>query len=164
MKSYQLEFKQRLPISINEAWQFFSSPLNLEKITPKEMAFEVTSNKEAALTMYAGLIVTYKVTPLFGLKLNWVTEITHMVEGKYFVDEQRFGPYRFWHHEHHFKEIEGGVEMRDLLTYGMPFGVLGHAVNKLMVANKIQQIFAFRNEKVKELFGNYSTPATYAEP
>lgn len=164
MKSYQLEFKQRLPISINEAWQFFSSPLNLEKITPKEMSFEVTSNKEAALTMYAGLIVTYKVTRLFGLKLNWVTEITHMVEGKYFVDEQRFGPYRFWHHEHHFKEIEGGVEMRDLLTYGMPFGVLGHAVNKLMVANKIQQIFAFRNEKVKELFGNYSTPATYAEP
>jgi ligand-binding SRPBCC domain-containing protein len=160
MKPYQLEFTHRLPISLKDAWQFFSSPLNLAKITPKEMGFEVTSKLERASCMYAGMIITYKVSPLFGLKLNWVTEISHMVEGKYFVDEQRFGPYQFWHHEHHFKEINGGVEMRDLLTYGMPFGVLGKGVNGLLVAKKIQQIFKFRTEKITEMFGDYKSLAT----
>lgn len=160
MKSYQLEFIQRLPISVTDAWEFFSSPANLAKITPKEMAFEVTSKMLPTATMYPGMIITYKVTPLFGLKLNWVTEITHVNEGKYFVDEQRFGPYQFWHHEHHFKEIPGGVEMRDLLTYGMPFGILGRSVNGLLVENKIQQIFEFRKEKVIELFGDYTNSST----
>jgi ligand-binding SRPBCC domain-containing protein len=160
MKSYQLEFTQQMPISLNEAWKFFSSPLNLAKITPKEMAFEVTSGTQHASSMYAGMIIIYKVSPLLGLKLNWVTEITHVVDKKYFVDEQRFGPYQFWHHEHHFTEIPGGVEMRDLLTYGMPFGILGKGVNGLLVANKIQQIFKYRNEKVAEMFGNYISPVT----
>jgi ligand-binding SRPBCC domain-containing protein len=160
MKPYQLEFTQQLPISLQEAWQFFSSPLNLAKITPKEMAFEVTSNIEHASSMYAGMIITYKVSPLFGLKLNWITEITHVAAGKYFIDEQRFGPYQFWHHEHHFREIPGGVEMHDLLTYGMPFGILGKGVNELLVANKVQQIFTFRKKKITEMFGNYTSPGT----
>jgi ligand-binding SRPBCC domain-containing protein len=159
MKSHQLEFTQLLPISLQEAWQFFSSPHNLAKITPKEMGFAVTSKMAEASSMYAGMIITYKVTPLFGITLNWVTEITHIENEKYFVDEQRFGPYRFWHHEHHFKEIPGGVEMRDLLTYGMPFGILGKGVNHLLVANKIQEIFNFRKLKITEMFGVYNSPA-----
>jgi ligand-binding SRPBCC domain-containing protein len=156
MKVYQLEFTQRMPISIDEAWQFFSSPLNLAKITPKEMGFKVTSNNQMAAKMYAGMIITYKVSPLYGINLDWTTEITHVSEGKYFVDEQRFGPYSFWHHEHHFKEIPGGVEMHDILSYGMPFGILGKGVNSLLVAKKVQSIFDYRQEKVIEMFGDYA--------
>jgi ligand-binding SRPBCC domain-containing protein len=159
MKAYQLEFTQLLPITLDEAWAFFSSPLNLAKITPKEMAFEVTSNPNHASKMYAGMIITYKVRPLLGVALDWVTEITHVEDKKYFIDEQRFGPYQFWHHEHHFRAIQGGVEMRDLLTYGMPFGPIGKGANKLFVASKIQEIFRYRTEKVIELFGDYKLPS-----
>jgi len=153
MKSYQLLFKQNLPISLVEAWDFFSSPLNLEEITPDEMAFIVTSKLDKNTKMYPGMIITYKVSPIFGIKLNWMTEITQVEEGKYFIDEQRFGPFSFWHHQHHFKAIDGGVEMTDILTYGLPLGFLGTIAHKLLVGKKIKSIFKFREEKVKELFG-----------
>lgn len=153
MKSYQLLFKQNLPISLVEAWDFFSSPLNLEEITPDEMAFIVTSKLDKNTKMYPGMIITYKVSPIFGIKLNWMTEITQVEEGKYFIDEQRFGPFSFWHHQHHFKAIDGGVEMTDILTYGLPLGFLGTIAHKLLVGKKIKSIFKFREEKVKALFG-----------
>lgn len=153
MKSYQLIFKQNLQISLAEAWDFFSSPLNLEEITPDDMAFIVTSKIDKNTKMYPGMIITYKVSPLFGLKLNWMTEITQVDDQKYFIDEQRFGPFSFWHHQHHFKAIDGGVEMTDILTYGLPFGFLGNIAHSLLVGKKIKEIFRFREEKVKELFG-----------
>jgi len=155
MKSYQLTFEQLLPIPIEEAWRFFSSPSNLAKITPPEMAFTVTSDKKQAERMYPGMIITYKVSPLLNIKLNWMTEITHVSEGEYFIDEQRFGPYEFWHHQHHFKQIEGGTAMHDILTYGLPLGPLGQLANSIFVENKIKQIFEFRKIKVNELFGTY---------
>lgn len=155
MKAYQVNFKQQLPISLSQAWEFFSSPLNLAEITPDDMAFIVTSKLDSNSKMYPGMIITYKVSPLFGIKLNWMTEITQVEEGKYFIDEQRFGPFKFWHHQHHFKAIDGGVEMTDILTYGLPFGLLGKLAHGLMVRNKIKEIFAFREQKVKELFGIY---------
>jgi ligand-binding SRPBCC domain-containing protein len=155
MKSYQLTFEQLLPITIDEAWSFFSSPSNLAKITPPEMAFTVTSDKTQAERMYPGMIITYKVSPLLNIKLNWMTEITHVAEGEYFIDEQRFGPYEFWHHQHHFKQIEGGTAMHDILTYGLPLGPLGQLANSIFVENKIKQIFEFRKIKVNELFGIY---------
>jgi ligand-binding SRPBCC domain-containing protein len=153
MKAYHLRFSQQLPVSLKEAWDFFSSPLNLAKITPAEMAFTVTSALSTQEKMYPGMIITYKVSPILGIKLNWVTEITQVKEEAYFIDEQRFGPYRFWHHQHHFKEIPGGVQMDDILTYGLPLGILGQAANHLFVAAKLQQIFTFRNKKVIEIFG-----------
>ncbi|MET3112649.1 ligand-binding SRPBCC domain-containing protein [Pedobacter sp. CG_S7] len=153
MKAYHLNFNQQLPISLKEAWDFFSTPLNLAKITPPEMAFTVTSDLKTAEKMYPGMIITYKVSPLTGIKLNWMTEITQVKEGEYFIDEQRFGPYQFWHHQHHFKAIPGGVEMNDILTYGLPFGILGQMANQLFVANKLQEVFSFRNQKVIEIFG-----------
>jgi ligand-binding SRPBCC domain-containing protein len=153
MKPYHLRFKQRIPISLEEAWDFFSSPLNLAKITPKEMSFTVTSRLTPDEKMYAGMIITYKVSPIKGIKLNWMTEITHVKEHEYFVDEQRFGPYQFWHHQHHFKKVEGGVEMNDILTYGIPVGILGRVANGIFVANKLQQIFKYRKDKVEQLFG-----------
>lgn len=160
MKPYHLQFTQDLPISITDAWSFFSSPFNLARITPKEMAFKVTSNTSETSKMYAGMIITYKVSPFSGVKLDWITEITHVVENQYFVDEQRFGPYRFWHHEHHFQEIESGVRMQDILTYGMPYGILGRGVNKVLVAKKLQHIFNFRKEKLIERFGIYTAAGT----
>lgn len=155
MKSHQIIFKQNLPISLDQAWDFFSSPLNLAKITPDDMEFIVTSSLQPDTKMYPGMIITYKVSPLFGIKLNWMTEITQVEENKYFIDEQRFGPFKFWHHQHHFKAIDGGVEMTDILTYGLPFGILGEIAHGIMVKSKVKDIFAFREQKVNELFGVY---------
>lgn len=155
MKTYALKLTQNLPITLAEAWDFFSSPHNLAKITPPEMDFVVTSNYNGEAKMYPGMVITYKVSPIMGIKLNWMTEITHVEEGKYFVDEQRFGPYALWHHQHHFKEIPGGVEMTDLLHYAIPFGIFGRLANSLFVANKVKEVFEFRTKKVVEIFGEY---------
>jgi ligand-binding SRPBCC domain-containing protein len=155
MKTYTVNFEQKLPISLEEAWAFFSSPLNLAKITPKSMAFVITSDYSAQTKMYQGMIITYKVSPLLGIKLDWMTEITHVKEGAYFIDEQRFGPFKFWHHEHHFKAIEGGVLMTDKLIYGMPFGIFGQIANAITVSKQTKEIFSFREKAVEELFGKY---------
>ena len=153
MKIYRTEFTQKLPVSIDAAWDFFSSPLNLAEITPKDMTFEVTSPNMDHTKMYPGLIITYKVSPLFGIKLDWVTEITHVKDKEYFIDEQRFGPFAFWHHQHHFQSIDGGVLMNDILHYGIGWGIIGKVANGVMVNNKINEIFNFRYKKVEALFG-----------
>lgn len=124
------------------------------------MAFTVTSDFNTVEKMYPGMIITYKVAPVLGIKLNWMTEITQIMEGKYFIDEQRFGPYKFWHHQHHFKAVEGGTEMLDILTYGLPMGIFGQVANQVYVAGKLQQIFSYRKKKVIELFGAYSATET----
>lgn len=153
MKTYLLKNIQSIPISLTEAWDFFSSPLNLGKITPKEMNFVVTSDFAEDTKMYEGMLITYTITPLFGIKMNWMTEITHIGDGEYFVDEQRFGPFAMWHHEHHFKEIKGGVLMTDILTYAMPLGPAGRFANTVLVGNKVKKIFDFREKAIVELFG-----------
>jgi len=117
------------------------------------MQFVVTSDYTADTKVYAGMIITYKISPLLGIKMNWMTEITHVKEGGYFVDEQRFGPYALWHHQHHFKEIEGGIIMTDILNYAIPFGGIGRLTNALFVGKKIRQIFEFRRRAIEELFG-----------
>ena len=155
MKTYTVKFEQKLPITLDEAWDFFSSPINLAKITPKSMAFIITSDYTAGQKMYQGMIITYKVAPLLGIKIDWMTEITHVKEGEYFIDEQRFGPFKFWHHEHHFKAIEGGVLMTDKLIYGIPFGIFGQIANAITVAKQTQEIFTYREKAVEDLFGKY---------
>lgn len=119
------------------------------------MKFVVTSDLDEHATMYPGMIITYKVTPLLGIKMNWMTEITHVKENEYFVDEQRSGPYKLWHHQHHFKEIKGGVLMTDMLNYALPYGILGRLANELLVENQIKNIFAYREKAVNQLFGVY---------
>jgi ligand-binding SRPBCC domain-containing protein len=158
MKSYQFTFNHKLPITLEECWEFFSSPLNLAKITPEEMAFTVTSKSHTS-KMYPGMIITYKVSPLLGIKLNWMTEITQVKDHHYFIDEQRFGPYQFWHHQHHFKSIPGGTEMTDILTYGLPLGIIGRIANSLFVQKKVMEIFEYRKNKITELFGTYNPAA-----
>ncbi|HTN19629.1 MAG TPA: SRPBCC family protein [Pelobium sp.] len=155
MKTYTLFCEQKLPISLEQAWDFFSSPLNLSKITPPSMNFVVTSDYTENTKMYEGMIITYKVSPLLGIKMNWMTEITTVKDGEYFIDEQRFGPFKFWHHEHHFETIDGGVLMKDRLSYGMPFGFIGQIVNSLAVEKQTTEIFAFREKAIIDLFGKF---------
>lgn len=156
MKTYLVKAEQAIPISLDEAWDFFSSPLNLAKITPKEMSFVVTSNFTAETKIYAGMIITYKIAPVLGIKMNWMTEITHVKEGEYFVDEQRFGPYALWHHQHHFKAIKGGVVMTDILNYAIPYGFIGRLGHTVLVGRQIKQIFEYREKAIRELFGEMS--------
>lgn len=148
---YHLYRKQLLPISINQGWEFFSDPYNLSTITPPDMGFEVKSfsgKKE----LHRGQIITYNIRPLFGFEVKWVTEITHADQPDFFVDEQRLGPFSFWHHKHYLKPVEGGVEMIDSLHYKMPFGFVGKLVHLLIVKKRLEKIFNFRAKKVGELF------------
>ena len=151
-KIYHLKTVQQIPVSLEKAWDFFSDPSNLSKITPSGMGFKILS-EQTGQRMYAGQIIEYKVKPVLGIPVYWMTEITHVEEGKFFVDEQRFGPYSFWHHQHHFKENERGVEMTDLVHYGIPFGPLGDLANSLFVSRQLNQIFQFRFQAVEKLFG-----------
>lgn len=153
MKIYRLESKQNLPITKLEAWEFLSSPNNLKTITPKYMSFDILSGAEKP--MYAGQIIQYIVTPILGIKTKWVTEITHVVPGEYFVDEQRFGPYALWHHKHFINEIPGGVEMEDIIDYKVPMGILGQLVHPFLVKPKLNEIFEYRRKKLIELFGEF---------
>lgn len=154
MTIYTLKRVQKLPISLEKAWAFFSSPANLKTITPEYMGFEVTSDPDfSTRPTYAGQIITYTVKPVLGIPMFWMTEITHVEEGKFFVDEQRVGPYAIWHHQHHFKPISGGVEMTDLVHYKVPFGWLGDLANTLFVERQLAAIFDYRWNKLEEVFG-----------
>lgn len=153
MKIYTLHKKQNIPISKEEAWKFLSDPKNLKKITPEYMGFDIVSGADKE--MYPGQIIEYIVKPVLGIPNKWVTEITHVVENKFFVDEQRFGPYALWHHKHFLKDIPGGVEMEDLIHYKVPFGIIGQLVNPILVRPKLEEIFEFRRKKLIELFGEY---------
>ena len=152
MPFYQFEQTQKIPASIDTVWDFISSPNNLKEITPSYLGFLVTS-KSAENKMYPGMIITYKVSPLFGIKLSWMTEITQVKDKDYFVDEQRVGPYKLWHHQHKIVAIEGGVLMTDIVTYQPPFGFLGAIANTLIIKNKLKKIFDFRTVAVEKRFG-----------
>jgi ligand-binding SRPBCC domain-containing protein len=153
MAFYQLKTLQRLPIGLDEAWDFFSSPANLKQITPSHMGFDITSGYAAGDKMHEGMIITYKVKPVLGIPLNWMTEITHIHDKVYFVDEQRFGPYDLWHHQHWFKAIDGGVEMQDIVNYKIPFGFLGDIANSIFVRKQLKGIFDYRFNKLEQMFG-----------
>ena len=151
-KVYSLKTIQIIPVPLDKAWNFFSSPANLQDITPGNLGFNIIS-KHHGEKMYAGQIIEYNVSPVFGIPLYWMTEITHVEEGNYFVDEQRFGPYSLWHHQHHFKAVTGGVEMTDIVHYKLPFWILGDIAQTLFVKKQLKAIFDFRFQKVEALFG-----------
>ena len=147
---YQLKTKQFVKTDMATCWDFFSDPKNLSKITPQSMGFIVRT--ELPDKMYEGLMIEYTVSPMLGIPMNWITEIKTVKNHSFFVDEQRKGPYRIWHHEHHFKEVEGGVEMTDIVSYEIPFGFLGRLMHPILVKNKLKEIFDYRRQKVDELF------------
>lgn len=145
-----LEQEQWLPVSPDEAWEFFSTPRNLDSITPDELGFAIESLRSER--MHEGQIITYRLRLAPGLRIGWVTEIKAVDEGSSFIDEQRLGPYRFWHHRHSFEPRDGGVVMRDLVHYALPFGPLGDLVHALFVRRKLERIFGFRREVLERHF------------
>lgn len=151
MKIYEKKWEQWVPATLEEAWAFFSRPENLNRITPEDMDFEILSDI-SGMQMYPGMIVRYKVRPVFNIPMNWVTEITHVQDRKYFIDEQRFGPYALWHHQHHFQEKDGGVLMTDILHYAIPFGPLGKIANALLVDKRVEEIFRYREKVISDIF------------
>lgn len=154
MPTFSLKIVQRIPVDMATAWDFFSNPANLETITPSKLAFKILS-KHHGSSMYPGQIIEYRVKPVLGIPVYWMTEITHVKHNEFFVDEQRFGPYQLWHHQHHFKEIDGGVEMTDIVHYRNPLGFLGAIANSLFVKRQLKEIFDYRFQHVEKIFGKW---------
>ncbi len=151
MPVHTLERTQTIRASIRAAWDFFSNPRNLEKITPPSLGFNILS--ELPEKMYPGMFIRYRVRPLLGIPLTWVTEITQVDDGRYFIDEQRVGPYRMWHHEHHFRDLgDGRIELIDRVTYQLPFGWLSEPVHALVVKPQLAAIFAYREKVTSKIF------------
>ncbi len=153
MAFYQFIHEQLFHASVEEMWSFISAPKNLKEITPDYMGFEVTT-PYLSEKMYAGMIISYKVSPVLNFKVDWVTEITHVKENEFFVDEQRIGPYKLWHHQHHLIQMQEGVLMRDIVTYQPPFGFLGALANKLLISKKLNEIFNYRKVVLEKKFGS----------
>jgi ligand-binding SRPBCC domain-containing protein len=162
MAVHSIKTVQKIPVSIEEAWNFFSSPANLQAITPGNMRFKVIS-KDHGEKMYSGQVIEYKVSPLLRIPLYWMTEITHAEELKYFIDVQRKGPYSLWHHQHHFKKMEGGVEMTDIVHYKNPLGFIGEIANSVFIRSQLKKIFEYRFFKVEELFGKWREQDPFIE-
>lgn len=154
MATYSFEKEQKISANMKEIWDFISSPLNLSRITPEYMGFDILT-ENLPEKIYPGMIITYHVRPLAGIRMKWVTEITHVREGEYFVDEQRQGPYSMWHHQHHLIQIDGGVLMRDIVTYRPPLGFLGSIANRLLIRRQLEGIFNYRTRRMEELFSKY---------
>jgi ligand-binding SRPBCC domain-containing protein len=152
MKAYSLTRKQFLPISLQEAWDFFSSPKNLSLITPSKLKFRIVHISSGSDKMHAGQFIRYKITVFPFVRVDWLTEITHVKEPLEFIDEQRSGPYSLWHHRHHFQAVEGGVEMTDEVTYAVPFGWLGQVVHWIFVAREVNTIFDYRYRVLEKHF------------
>ncbi|MEN8788728.1 MAG: SRPBCC family protein [Flavobacteriaceae bacterium] len=152
MKIYRLHSLQELPISTGQAWEFLSSPANLSVITPPHMGFKILTGGDRP--MFPGQIIQYKVYPFKGIAMRWVTEITHVKQGEYFVDEQRFGPYSLWHHKHFILPKGDGVVMEDIIDYKLPLGFLGRLMHRLFIKNQLERIFEYRTDKLIEIFGS----------
>lgn len=155
MQVKEKRWQQFVPRKIEEIWDFFSRPENLNDLTPEDMSFEILTDV-SGIKMYPGMLIRYNISPFAGIHMNWITEITHIEEGRYFIDEQRFGPYAFWHHQHHFESKDGGVLMTDILHYKVPYGPIGDLANLILVEPKIEGIFKFRFAAVEKMFPSVS--------
>lgn len=152
MAIHSIKAVQRIPINVTEAWQFFSVPAKLVQITPADFSFQIISHHHGE-AIYQGQIIEYKVRPLWNIPWYWMTEITHVHPMKYFVDEQRYGPFGMWHHQHHFVPVDGGVEMTDIVHYSVPGWWFGSLVDKLVVRKKLEELFRYRFGAIEKLFG-----------
>jgi len=162
MATFSFRTVQKIPTDLTKAWSFFSDPSKLQAITPENLGFTILSG-HSGRKMYAGQLIEYIVKPVLGIPLYWMTEITHVEDSVYFIDEQRSGPYQFWHHQHHFKVIEGGVEMTDIIHYRNPLGFIGKLANRLFVQKQLRTIFDFRFKKIEEVFGKWNEKMTRSD-
>ena len=156
MAAFQFKREQIISSDIDTIWDFVSSPKNLKEITPSYMLFQITSDN-LDQKMYPGMIITYKVAPILNIKINWMTEITHVRDKEFFIDEQRFGPYIFWHHKHFISEIDGGVLMEDIIHYKPPLGPIGSLLNSLFIDSKLNSIFKYRELELIKIFGEFKS-------
>jgi len=154
MGCYTFKKTQKIPAALNEVWHFISSPANLKKITPAYMGFDIKSSGLPG-KMYPGMIIKYNITPLLGIKMLWVTEITHVSDYEFFVDEQRIGPYSFWHHQHRLEKTEGGVLMTDTVNYQPPLGFVGDIANSIIIKKQLKNIFDYRVAAIEKIFGKF---------
>ena len=152
MALHNLTYVQKIPVTLEEAWAFFSSPGNFVRITPPEMMVTITSGKEEQ-SIYPGMIITYTLYPFMMIPVRWETEIVSVNKPLFFEDMQNSGPYEYWHHKHTFKEIQGGVEMTDSLQYSLPMSLFGEIVNTLIVSLRLEEVFNYRKKKIEELLG-----------
>jgi ligand-binding SRPBCC domain-containing protein len=155
MAFYQLHTRQHIPASLDVVWEFISNPRNLKLITPEHMGFDITS-RDLPEKMYPGMIISYTVKPLLGFKMTWVSEITHIEEKRFFVDQQRVGPYSLWHHQHFIEAVSNGVLMTDIVSYRPPMGLLGSIANRLFIQNQLKTIFDYREKAVEQYFNDHS--------
>jgi ligand-binding SRPBCC domain-containing protein len=150
MRLYRLERIQHLPVCQIEAWQFFSNPINLPEITPPWLSFSLT--QKVPISIHAGMIISYRLKPFLGLPVTCISEITHVCEPDYFVDEQRFGPYKFWHHQHLFNAVSNGTQVIDIVHYAIAYGILGRLAHRSIVSPRLDDIFDYRHEELKKIF------------
>ena len=152
MGVYRIYEQMTVPAKLEEVWDFISRPENLKEITPPYMGFHILT-PDLPEVMYPGMIISYRVSPVLHIGMTWVTEITHVEQLRYFVDEQRTGPYSMWHHEHHLEPDPQGVRMTDIVTYRLPLGFLGGWAHRLFVKKQLDQIFLFRKKALENKFG-----------
>ncbi|MEM6376705.1 MAG: SRPBCC family protein [Bacteroidota bacterium] len=151
MRVKRKEWTLFVPQPLEVVWDFFSRPENLMKITPEGVFKSIQTDLEG-VEMYEGMIIQYTIAPILNIPMNWVTEITKIKDKSYFIDEQRFGPYAFWHHQHHFEAVEGGTQMRDILHYKVPLPIIGDIADAILVDGQVEKIFAYRTEVVNKVF------------
>lgn len=151
MRIYRLQKQTSIPASLEVVWEYFSKPENLNDLTPPDLTFKILTDTQG-LEMSAGMIIQYEIQPLPFLNFSWVTEITHCTNHQSFVDEQRFGPYAFWHHEHRFESTEEGVLMSDTVHYAIGWGWIGACIHNLWVKKKLEHIFSYREGQVLSRF------------
>ena len=150
MSLHQLKIVQTLPVSVETAWDFFSDPRNLQLITPASFQFKILSDL-GNKAIHEGQIIEYKVRPLFNLEMYWRTVITKVQDKVMFIDEQQKGPYRYWQHQHHFKPMDRGTEMTDIVKYEVPGWFAGDIVNSILVSKKLKALFQYRSEAISRL-------------
>jgi len=148
---HYLHREQIIPAPLEDVWNYFCDPRNLNKITPPDMNFEIVRGGD--VKMYEGQIIEYRVEFIRGIRSLWLTEIAHLKDGQYFVDEQRVGPYRFWYHEHIFEVHSSGTKMTDHVTYKVPLGMLGDLMNTVWISRRLRNVFDFRRKKIIEVYG-----------
>jgi len=148
---HYLHKEQVIAAPLEKVWEYFCDPKNLNEITPLDMNFEIVEGGDQE--MFEGQLIEYRVEFIPGVRSLWLTEIAHIRDREYFVDEQRIGPYRFWYHEHTFEETAAGTKMTDRVTYMVPFGLMGDVLNRLWIAKRLHSIFEFRQNKISKIFG-----------
>lgn len=146
---HSFQIVQQLPVSVRQAWNFFSNPENLQLITPSDFQFKILTPLNGSI--YPGQVIDYTVRPLFSIRMKWRTIITKVDHEVMFVDEQQKGPYRYWQHQHYFRPFEGGTEMTDTVSYEVPGAFFGDILNKMIIKKKLKDLFDYRSTQITRI-------------